>query len=61
MLKSFERFVFVMSISEKYSDHECSSLLNCSVLELVRGRSRALQESALSDGFGDLLRSLSGF
>ena len=54
-LKSFERFVFVMSIFEKYSDHECSSLLSCSVQEVVRGRSRALQESALSDGLASKL------
>jgi hypothetical protein len=48
-LKPFERFVFVMSILEKYADHECSSLLNCGVQDVVRGRTRALQESALDD------------
>jgi len=29
-LASFERFVFVMSVLERYSDQECSLLLDCS-------------------------------
>src|ERR1700693_5131013 len=29
-LKDFERFVYVMSVLEKYSDQDCSVLLDCS-------------------------------
>jgi hypothetical protein len=29
-LEHFERFVFVMSVLEKYSDQDCSVLLGCS-------------------------------
>ena len=45
----FERFVFVMSVLEKYSQHECALLLGCSVLEIRQGRLRALEELASSD------------
>ena len=42
-LRPFERFVFVMSILEKYSDRECSILLDCTVEEIVCARTQALQ------------------
>lgn len=41
-LRPFERFVFVMSILERYSDRECSILLDCTVEEVVGARTQAL-------------------
>jgi DNA-directed RNA polymerase specialized sigma24 family protein len=43
-LAPFERFVFVMSVLEHYSDHECSILLGCSPRDVIATRSRALQQ-----------------
>lgn len=43
-LPYFERFVFVMSVLERYSDQGCALLLNCTRGEVVAGRIRALQE-----------------
>jgi hypothetical protein len=48
-LGDFERFVFVMSVLERYSHHECALLLGCSVLEIQQGRLRALEELTSSD------------
>jgi hypothetical protein len=42
-LAPLERFVFVMSVLEHYSDRECSLLLNCTVKDVMDARSRALQ------------------
>lgn len=47
-LGDFERFVFVMSVLENYSHHECALLLGCSVLEIRQARLRALEELASS-------------
>jgi DNA-directed RNA polymerase specialized sigma24 family protein len=47
-LGDFERFVFVMSVLENYSDHECAVLLGCSVWEIRQGRLHALEELASS-------------
>jgi DNA-directed RNA polymerase specialized sigma24 family protein len=44
----FERFVFVMSVLENYSHHECALFLGCSVLEIRQGRLHALEELARS-------------
>jgi len=41
-LEDFERFVFVMSILEHYSEHDCVLLLRCSVAEIRKARIRAL-------------------
>jgi DNA-directed RNA polymerase specialized sigma24 family protein len=43
-LDDFERFVFVMSVLEHYSEHDCSLLLGCSAREVREARSRALQQ-----------------
>jgi DNA-directed RNA polymerase specialized sigma24 family protein len=43
-LEPFERFVFVMSVMEHYSEHECAILLSCSQREVIAARSRALQQ-----------------
>jgi DNA-directed RNA polymerase specialized sigma24 family protein len=42
-LQPFDRFVYVMSVLEKYSDRECSILLDCTAEEIVRARTQALQ------------------
>lgn len=42
-LPAFERFIFVMSVLEGYSDQECSLHLGCVRGEMVAARSRALQ------------------
>jgi hypothetical protein len=42
-LKDFERFVFVMSILERYPERECSLLLGCSEGEIRNTRSLALE------------------
>ena len=45
-LPVFERFVFVMSVLEKYSLHECAALLNCRVRDVETTRVRALHLAA---------------
>jgi DNA-directed RNA polymerase specialized sigma24 family protein len=45
-LADFDRFVFVMSVLEHYSEHECALLLGCSAIEIREGRARALKELA---------------
>jgi hypothetical protein len=42
-LNPFERFIFVMSILEKYSVHECSLLLGCLRRDVIDARSAAIQ------------------
>ena len=43
-LAPFERFVFVMSVLERYSDHECSILLGCPRRDIATGRARAMRQ-----------------
>ena len=43
-LPAFDRFVFVMSVLERYSDHECSLLLTCTRADMIAARTRALQQ-----------------
>ena len=43
-LPDFERFVFVMSVLETYSDHDCSLLLDCSLQDVRNARIRALTQ-----------------
>jgi len=40
-LEDFERFAFVMSALERYSEHECSLLLGCSTRQIREAQSRA--------------------
>jgi hypothetical protein len=42
-LPSFERFAFVMSTLERYSDKDCCVLLGCSRRELLNARDYALE------------------
>jgi DNA-directed RNA polymerase specialized sigma24 family protein len=43
-LPDFERFVFVMSVLEHYSEHDCALLLRCSPREVRGARLRALRQ-----------------
>jgi hypothetical protein len=49
-LEHFERFVFVMSVFEKYSDQDCSLLLGCSRQDVGEARMRALLHLAEPGG-----------
>ena len=40
----FERFVFVMSVLEHYSEHECALLLACSPREVRAAQGRAFSK-----------------
>jgi DNA-directed RNA polymerase specialized sigma24 family protein len=44
------RFVFVMSVLERYSEHECSRLLNCTVGDVIDARSHALRTTFTLSG-----------
>jgi hypothetical protein len=43
-LEPFERFVYVMSVLERYSEQDCSLLLGCARRDVVAARTRALQQ-----------------
>jgi hypothetical protein len=45
-LGTFERFVFVMSILERYSDQDCSILLECSRRDIAFARRQAAEHIA---------------
>jgi hypothetical protein len=47
-LEDFERFVFVLSVLRRYSDQDCSVLLECSRQDVRDARIRALQQLAES-------------
>lgn len=54
-LEDFERFVFVLSVLEHYSEHACARFLECSVSEIREARAHALDEliSSLRMSFPD--------
>jgi DNA-directed RNA polymerase specialized sigma24 family protein len=43
-LEVFERMVYVMTVLERYSDHECSLLLGCARRDVLPARTRALEK-----------------
>lgn len=45
-LADLDRFVFVMSVLERYSVHECSLFLGCSSGAVIQSRERALSSLA---------------
>ena len=45
-LNSFERFVFIMSVVEKYSLEECSLLLGCFRRDVINARTGAIRDLA---------------
>lgn len=48
-LPAFERFAFVMTVLEHYSDRECSLLLACTRSDVAAARARALEQLGKSD------------
>ena len=42
-LQPFDRFAYVLTVLERYSDGECSILLDCKVEKVIAARIRALQ------------------
>jgi hypothetical protein len=45
-LNSFERFIFILSVLEKYSDQECSLLLGCFRRDVINARTSAIRHLA---------------
>jgi DNA-directed RNA polymerase specialized sigma24 family protein len=56
-LPAFERFVFVMSVLEEYSDHECALHLVSTRAEIRAARTRALEQMGTA---AELRRKLVG-
>ena len=56
-LEPFERFVYVMTVLEGYSDQDCSLLLGCTRRDVVAARTRAFGQigSAMASHSGQLL------
>ena len=52
-LNAFERFVFVMSVLERQSDEDCSTLLGCSRRDVIIAREVAIQSLANTDSGRD--------
>jgi hypothetical protein len=52
-LNAFERFVYVMSVLEKQSDDDCSTLLRCSRRDVIIARELALERLAAAHNRGD--------
>jgi hypothetical protein len=50
-LAPFERFVFVMSVLEHFSEHECSILLGSSRRDVIAARLRAVQQIEMQSKF----------
>jgi DNA-directed RNA polymerase specialized sigma24 family protein len=42
-LQPFDRFIYVLSVLEKYSNRECAMLLDCKVGQVVDRRTQALR------------------
>ena len=49
-LEDFERFVFVMSVLESYSEHDCALLLGCTRRHIKEARTRAFSQLTGSRG-----------
>jgi len=45
-LEDFERFIYVLSVLERYSDRDCALLLDVSIREVMEARARAAQQIA---------------
>jgi DNA-directed RNA polymerase specialized sigma24 family protein len=50
-LRPFERFVYVMSVLERYSDQDCAVLLGCARRDVIAARIRALQKIEMQSTF----------
>jgi hypothetical protein len=49
--EGFERFVYVMSVLERYSDLDCSLLLGCARRDVIAARIRAFQQIEMQSTF----------
>jgi DNA-directed RNA polymerase specialized sigma24 family protein len=47
-LEDFDRFVFVLTVLDRYTEQECAELLNCSIKEVSKARFRAFDQIANS-------------
>ena len=56
-LKTFERFVFVVSVLEGYSEHECSLLLKSSKRDVAAAKGKALRRLARSPASKQFIRA----
>ena len=50
-LEPFERFVYVMSVLERYSDLDCSVLLGCARQDVIAARMSGLQQLEMQSTF----------
>jgi hypothetical protein len=50
-LGPFERFVYVISVLERYSDQDCSVLLGCAQRDVIAARIRALRQIEMQSSF----------
>jgi hypothetical protein len=48
-LEDFERFVFVITVLERRSEHECALLLNSSLRDVRTARIRAMEHIATAE------------
>ena len=55
-LEPFERFVYVMSVFEHYSDQDCSVLLGCALRYVITARIHALQQVEVRRNFTSIGR-----
>jgi DNA-directed RNA polymerase specialized sigma24 family protein len=46
-LDQFQRFVYVMSVLERYTDRDCALLLNCTAKQVAKARRRAFHQLAI--------------
>ena len=59
-VSAFERFVFVMSVLERYSDRDTALLLNCSRADVIAARTQAVQQIGASAELRQKLESITG-
>jgi len=59
-LAPLERFAFVLSVLERYSDNDCSILLGCGRRDVVTFRTRAMQQLGILLSFQSPTESNSG-
>jgi hypothetical protein len=50
-LEPFERFVYVISVLERYSDLDCSVLLGCAGRDVIAARIRAFKQIEMQSAF----------
>lgn len=43
-LRTFDRFVYVLSVLERYSDQDCSVVLSCARRDVLNARARAFEQ-----------------